>query len=135
MKLSETNFEMRCTKCKITKPLKDFYQSPLTGSGYNSWCKDCFRKIVRNGYLKRTYGIDEDEYERLLALQDYGCAICQKKTDTVLGHGVNKMMAVDHNHQTGQIRGILCENCNRALGLFNDNKQSLQNAINYLNQF
>ena len=79
----------------------------------------------KNGNLKRTYGISLEEYESLLESQDNVCKIC--KTEKI-----GKHLAVDHDHKTGKIRGILCENCNRGLGMFKDSPELLQNAIQYL---
>ena len=90
---------------------------------------------MRDSYLKRTYGIDSKQYDEMLATQDYKCAICGKTEDTLLDSGVNKSLAVDHNHETGEIRGILCENCNRGIGLLQEDVEILENSIKYLNQF
>lgn len=81
---------------------------------------------VRNGSLKRKYGITLIEWEKLFDTQDRKCAICQK--DFTCG----KNWHTDHDHVTGKIRGILCNLCNTALGKFKDNETTLQNAINYL---
>lgn len=133
----KTNFRYmkKCTKCKSKKPLTDFYSSVNTKDNLHSWCKPCFRENTRNDYLKRSFGIEIADYEAMLSMQDYGCAICGKKDDTLLRSGVYKRLCVDHNHKTGKLRGILCENCNRGIGLFKDSQELLENAINYLNQF
>lgn len=79
------------------------------------------------GYeLKRKFGITFDDYHSMLEGQGGGCAICGEK-DPYFKH-----MAVDHCHETGSVRGILCCACNRALGGFKDNIQILQRAISYL---
>ena len=72
------------------------------------------------------FGIDADEYNRLLVLQGNGCAICGNKCKT------NKRLAVDHCHATGKVRGLLCAGCNTALGQFNDDTDMLNKAIEYL---
>lgn len=64
----------------------------------------------------------------MLEAQEGVCAICGKPETKPNA----KYLAVDHNHETGVIRGLLCNNCNRALGLLGDNVETLQNAINYL---
>ena len=76
----------------------------------------------------RKYGITPDEFNEMLNAQGRVCAICgtdtpSKKCST---------FRIDHCHQTGKVRGLLCMNCNSALGMFRDNIQSLQNAIAYL---
>jgi hypothetical protein len=65
-----------------------------------------------------------DAYER----QEECCAICKKEVELIDS-------AIDHNHETGEFRGVLCKQCNRALGMFKDNPQVLQNAVEYLNMF
>lgn len=67
------------------------------------------------------------EYNKLLEAQDSKCAICQTSAkDLKFG------LCVDHNHVSGQVRGLLCDNCNQALGLLKDNISSLERAIKYL---
>lgn len=83
----------------------------------------------KNCYLYRTYGIGFSEYEYLLGIQDYRCAICNVSHET-------KKLAVDHNHKIEpirkSIRGLLCGNCNLAIGLFRDDPEVIENAIGYL---
>ena len=82
---------------------------------------------MRKNSYARYYGITLKEYEILLAKQNNGCAICTAST------GSNgKRLSVDHNHQTGEVRGLLCDDCNIGLGKFKDNSSLLANAINYL---
>lgn len=79
-----------------------------------------------NSYL-RYYGITIEQYEILLKNQNGGCAICFSPT------GSNgKRLSVDHNHETGEVRGLLCDDCNTGLGKFKDNPNLLAIAINYL---
>ena len=125
-----------CTRCKTEKPLIEFRKD---GKGH-SWCRDCQNEYNRewyhknrerglrwrkNGNLKRTYGISLEGYEALLESQGHVCKICGIEKN-------GKHLAVDHDHKTGKIRGILCENCNRGLGMFKDSPELLQNAIQYL---
>jgi hypothetical protein len=87
----------------------------------------------RNYLLKTKYGITLEEYNRLLEKQNGVCAICHQKSNTVdKRSGKIKMLAVDHNHKTGKIRGLLCEVHNRALGMFHDDIGELKSAIDYL---
>jgi hypothetical protein len=79
--------------------------------------KDC--------YYKYKYNITFDEYSALLEGQNSCCAICKKKP-------TNKHLAVDHCHKTGKIRGLLCNSCNRAIGLMKDDITLLKNSIKYL---
>lgn len=82
--------------------------------------------------LKKMYGITLGDYEKLLDKQKGLCAICKQPERSVDKDGGPRRMPVDHCHQTGKIRGLLCTSCNRALGLFKDSPQNLKNAIEYL---
>jgi len=68
-----------------------------------------------------------DQYEALLLEQDYRCAICGTSEDKL-----TKRMAIDHNHETGTVRGLLCSTCNTGLGQFKDSAAVLRAAIAYL---
>ena len=83
----------------------------------------------RDYSLRKNYGIDTQEYNRILEKQGGLCAICS--TDQPGGRK-NKYFAVDHCHRTGKVRGLLCMSCNIMLGQADDNTTTLQNAINYL---
>lgn len=78
--------------------------------------------------LKNKYGITPADYESLLVAQDGCCAICRTDTDP---YGRAKF-CVDHDHTTGAVRGLLCNNCNRTLGLFGDDPARLERAAAYL---
>lgn len=84
--------------------------------------------------LKKQYGVNMDWYRATLAKQNNVCAICAKPETTQIR---NKTIAmpVDHCHTTGKVRGLLCTQCNRALGLFGDDPAALQAAIGYLEKF
>ena len=117
-------------------------------SGYYSPCKKCrnktqraYRKInkrytvgaYRRKYLlKGKYGITEDDYNSLLEKQKHRCGICGSK-NSGNRHGT-AFFSIDHCHITGKIRGLLCDNCNRGIGLLQDNVLVLQKAIGYLNE-
>lgn len=84
------------------------------------------REMKPHWARKTAYGIEREEYEKLLSDQKERCAIC---------YGVNKdgkALGVDHDHGTGRIRGLLCNTCNRSLGLLHDNIEVLKKAIKYL---
>lgn len=80
-----------------------------------------------DGILRRNYGITLDEYNSMYAKQNGLCAICSKP-DEVKG----RRLAVDHDHETGQVRALLCGNCNRGLGNFKDDANMLIKATRYL---
>jgi len=86
------------------------------------------RRHHRNSYLRTTYGIEPEEYDRRLAEQGDRCAVCPA---TEPGRG-KKYFPVDHCHETGRIRGLLCDRCNRAIGLLRDDPDLLETAARYL---
>jgi hypothetical protein len=79
--------------------------------------------------LKRNFNITLEKYNEILISQNYKCCICNNYETSYR----NEVLSVDHCHNTGKIRGLLCNTCNRALGLFKDNVELLTNAIKYLN--
>lgn len=81
-----------------------------------------------NFQLKRNYGISLDEYHELVKQQNGVCAICKSPPP----EGRKKRLSIDHCHNTGVVRGLLCDNCNRSLGLLKDSIDVLENAIQYL---
>jgi hypothetical protein len=90
---------------------------------------------TRERQLVSLYGISEQEYQSMLERQGGVCAICRKpETATHAKSGVVKRLNVDHCHETGQIRGLLCQSCNRAIGLLNHDKDLFHQAIAYLSR-
>lgn len=80
--------------------------------------------------LRYDYNLSLEKYKELCKNQKDCCAICKKHKTKLKDRG--SRLCVDHCHKTGKIRGLLCQKCNRALGLFDDNKKSLNSAIKYL---
>lgn len=92
-----------------------------------------YRNMLKKSNLKRQYGISLEEYEEMFSSQGGKCKICfdyEKGIDPRTELPFN--LAVDHDHKTGRIRGLLCANCNRAIGLFKDNPETILSAHNYL---
>lgn len=85
------------------------------------------KNTARNYALKINFGITLEDYNKIFEDQNGKCKICGKHQSEL-----TLSLNVDHCHITGKIRGLLCGNCNKALGLFKDNTKSLKNAINYL---
>ncbi len=90
------------------------------------------RRRSRNTELRITYGIDHDEYDRMLASQHGTCAVCNSLPKAFRAGGVPYLF-VDHDHMSGRVRGLLCRNCNFALGFARDDVVMLTNLIDYLN--
>lgn len=108
-----------CAGCQSFADLEDF------GKG-SSQCKACVSAKSHAARLVKVYGIDDQEYIRLLALQGGKCAICRTRP-------VGKRLAVDHDHKTMKNRGLLCKRCNRdLLGSAHDSIEVLKAAVAYL---
>jgi len=89
--------------------------------------KKMTREAARHYGLMRYYGIDEDEYNRLFEKQGGVCAVCGGE-ETRIHKGERTKLQVDHDHKTGEVRALLCFNCNNGLGAFRDDPDSLANA-------
>lgn len=84
------------------------------------------KQVSRDKEYRRKYGIGLDEYNNILKAQQGVCAICQNSCNT----GMN--LAVDHCHDTKKVRGLLCKNCNTAIGLFMEDIENMNKAIEYI---
>jgi len=94
------------------------------------------RVASRSADLKKSYGIDADEYERMFDTQKGVCAVCGQPETVV--HPVSKKvarLAVDHNHQTGAVRGLLCMSCNMMIGHAREDAKRLLKAAMYLMRY
>jgi hypothetical protein len=121
-----------CRKCNQEKPKSDFYFANKEKTRYAVECKACSSNRTTainknnpnrvNVTRRYAYGIEPEQYDTMFEKQKGLCAICQK----------NKKLCVDHNHFTGEIRGLLCHDCNRGLGSFRDNIDFLKRALEYL---
>lgn len=96
------------------------------------YCSEaCTARGKTTAYLKRNYGITLADYEQMLEDQEHLCAICGGEGFVMkVCHSIK--LVVDHCHQSGAVRGLLCHNCNRALGLLQDDTTALQRALEYL---
>lgn len=132
-----------CSKCGTEKERTEYYPHSKTKDKLRADCKKCTYKAVRirveqnpekykppkrNSWLMRKYGLSNEDYEKMLYLHASSCGICGSKDPK----GKRKYFCIDHNHETGKIRGLLCQHCNTALGCFQDKQDVLQKAINYL---
>ena len=121
-----------CIRCKKSKSLDKFENHPTAKDGKRNQCSSC-RYAIRlerdpNYRIKQRdwnfgrYGITTKEYDSMMSNQNNRCKICQEE----------KKLFIDHNHQTGLVRGLLCHHCNTMLGLAKDSPQVLEGAIAYL---
>jgi hypothetical protein len=133
-----------CTKCKEIKPINCFGKNKQGKNGINSRCKSCHldqwrhyqqnnsQKVkvqLRKSELKREYNITLEDYNLMFKQQNGCCAICNKHQSEL-----SKTLSVDHCHITGEVRGLLCNGCNRGMGMLGDNIQILKNAVKYLSK-
>lgn len=148
----------KCTKCLKLKPLEEFYRDKSHKDGRRSSCKKCFSveskiynskpevkestrnrqkkyhaqpdvKILKENYrLRVKYGLTIEGKEQMLESQGNRCEICRDRLPV-------KEAYVDHDHETDKVRGILCNHCNRGLGGFKDNLETIGSAVKYIERF
>ncbi|MDC6462634.1 endonuclease VII domain-containing protein [Planktomarina temperata] len=126
-----------CNECREFKSAENFSISrdgrSFKGIAMNSKCKPCKEIQKSKAFIRRRYGISYEEYVQIREDQDHKCAICRssdhknKRTGQLL-----QTFFIDHDHATGNVRGLLCSSCNHALGQFKDDRAVMLNAIAYL---
>ncbi len=115
-----------CSRCESYKIFTDFGTNSRVSSGLQTYCLVCNYDYSFERRVKSVYGITAEEYDQLLNDQDRQCYICKNKPR-------KQRLAVDHDHVTGAVRGLLCTRCNhKLLGAAHDNIEILQRAIDYL---
>lgn len=90
-----------------------------------------YNKTQVGSRLKRVYGITLEQYNEMLLAQGNCCAICKSTNNGKHGE-TDKLFAVDHDHKTGKVRGLLCSSCNVTLGLIKEKVSTLVEMISYL---
>jgi hypothetical protein len=111
---------MRFAKCH---PDKRYYARDLCKSCFNKkWWNDNLEK-ARYSHIKKRYGLSYEEHDQMLLEQDGRCAIC---------HADDCTLSVDHDPETGTVRGLLCQPCNMAIGMLLHKPSILRNAVTYL---
>ena len=129
-----------CKSCLLEKPLDSFYPHKGSKQGVLARCKQCISAHRKASYssekaletlLKSRYKLSKREYDTKLSEQNGVCAICGT-TDPGKYHG---RFCVDHNHSTNEVRGLICHNCNSALGNFKDSVSVLLSAVDYLKKY
>lgn len=140
-----------CSGCGEVKPLEQYHRTTRTKTGRVGRCKNCKNltgkhwrvdraakasedvyRYKRSYDLARTFGITLDDYEVLFDAQGGVCAICRLPERKRHQSGRVSALAVDHDHETGVVRGLLCNTCNRAIGLMSDDPALLSAAAAYL---
>lgn len=121
--------KIKCVKCHEYKTEAEYYKrSAIAGGGLERQCKSCRKDHMKQNFRQYLFGMTMDEYLEKVQQQDNKCAICGAEHSDEN----RKVLVIDHNHETDNIRGLLCGNCNKGLGHFKDNITHLQNAIDYL---
>ena len=116
-----------------TKPVEEFVRNRSAKGGIGAYCRPCHAQVVRENVrknhgggrdfqLKRRYGFDSVAAAWKILQQGGVCAVCK----------VGKPVQIDHDHQNGEVRGVTCFNCNRALGYFRDDLAVMYRAADYL---
>lgn len=147
-----------CLRCAVAKPIDCFSlaNNNRGGDGRAHACIECNAQMTENEkaalvarewrkrnlaqarannkrtHVAKKYGITIEEYNALVKAQDSVCAICRETSNSSHPKGKVYDLAVDHNHKTGAVRGLLCRACNHALGLFRENPSYLKAALKYL---
>ena len=98
-----------------------------------SKCRPCNEHRKWKTFIVRTYGITAEDYYNMLAAQNNKCAVCESEEVNNSRVSSGKLF-IDHCHDTGKVRGLLCSKCNHGIGLLNDDTALLQKAIEYLNK-
>ena len=127
----------QCKYCYQSKPLTEFPKHKGHRDGHAAICKSCKKakypptvEQKQRAYerqIKRNYGITVDDYDAMYGEQNGLCLGCQRSNKGSRFH-------IDHCHETGEVRGLLCGRCNAALGLVDDNIGTLANLIHYLSR-
>lgn len=135
-----------CRDCKIEKSVSEF--TPHKRDRYTPYCKPCnalrtktyrskldpqtLKAQKRRHHLKSAYGITLEEYDQMFAAQNGLCGICGEPPTPLNTRPVG--LVVDHDHTTGNNRGLLCDTCNRAIGMLGDDPDRLLAAATCLIQ-
>lgn len=130
------NMCKKCDNIRREKHKQDNYELTKYHSRKNAAKRRLkFPKKNRSDMLLFKYGITLEQYNEMLRKQDNKCKICNKESymydNRIKGF---KNLAVDHDHKTGKVRGLLCDSCNHGLGNFRDNIDTLYNAMIYLRE-
>jgi len=146
----------KCSRCQQTKPFIEFFKGRINKNGsqaYGAKCKECIRVYQLELYhklpieekharkqksinslpkdyskryrLNRQYNLSLEKYDEMYKNQNGKCYICDRGI-------IGKQVKVDHNHLTGQVRKLLCHNCNTSLGLLNEDVEIFKKCIEYL---
>ncbi len=126
------NVNKWCGRCRQYLPTESFARNSAKKDGLQERCRGCrsehykttnYAEKAYEGRIKRQYNLSLDELKWFEEQQEGCCAICKDETHKLF---------IDHNHVTGEVRGLLCHFCNTGIGLFRDDTNRLESAIEYL---
>jgi len=122
-----------CTECKKITSKAWYHDNIKEKQAYmRAHSKARYKKLktqYKEEKRQRVYGITPEQYDQMLLEHQNKCAICGKTQE------LNKSLCIDHDHETGNVRGLLCQVCNKAIGLLGDSIQNLEQAILYLKKY
>lgn len=113
-----------CKKCNTHKQEHEFYLKDRAAGRLDTTCKACRIIILR----EKNLGVTQADYLKMYTSQNGKCGICERR----LYSKRYKAFCVDHDHKDGHIRGLLCHNCNGAIGMLQDDESNLLRAIEWL---
>ncbi|NEK85754.1 hypothetical protein GCU60_08260 [Blastococcus saxobsidens] len=111
-----------CPACRTAVPVEEFTKNSALPSGFGTRCKSCHNAESKEAYWRRRYGITRSAVDAIRASQRDRCGIC----------GDASPQHLDHDHDSGRIRALLCQRCNHGLGLFRDEPALLHTAALYV---
>lgn len=132
-----------CEVCRTEKSDEDFHRRKQSADGLQHYCKSCSaernrewaikhparrRHINRRAHLRSKYGITPEAYAEMFAAQGGRCAACERTAG-------RRQLAVDHDHDTGEVRALLCGSCNSALGLLQESPAIIARLGGYITRF
>lgn len=124
-----------CGACGKAKPVGQFKgtakrcKACVSAAGRRKRAVPSAKRAARDAKYRRLYGITLADYERMARQQRWRCKICQRKA-----YPEGTRLVVDHNHATGEVRGLLCQPCNAALGLLGEKPGRFRDAARYLEE-
>ena len=135
--------QKRCTKCSEYKDFNKFDKRKASKDGLTSQCTVCLRvkamkvrkdnpESTRANNLKNRFDMTIEQYNIIFLKQKGKCRICNNAETMVDQKGTIKWLSCDHNHNTGKVRGLLCNACNTGIGKMGDSIKVLESAIKYL---
>lgn len=144
-----------CTKCLEIKPKSEFYRNSRAKDGLQWTCRPCTNAVndhwakthehdakriasgaARRAHVKRKYGLSREEYERRVDEAGGLCEVCKQPERQTRGtDGKVWELCVDHDHMTGEVRGLLCHDCNSAIARCRDDSARLRALADYLDRY